>query len=421
VFPDPAVFLNWWEETPMRRPREVGIGVVMLMGLSGCISMQPQGSLSSPSRTTAFGAEERPLARLAFWRRPKAESDATPVDGTVINDSSRTGMMADGTADASGVSSERPSLIRRFAQLGQRLKGKGQDDVDLTDRPAWRSGSSPSSTLSTAYATPRPVRASSGLGDPTPASNSNSTASSRGSNSTDEVTLGVSRTKPQVDEEAVPAAHTGTPAPESEPASATPVTTEAATQTPAGGGLPPEQDIVPAPVAPSVGPASSPPAPPPLSTPKPKVPTAPAVEEQVPTARTPGQTASTTTPQAQTSIPSTWSSTPVSTLGSGQRLVAASGQSIVVGETCAQPAGKKCSLLEKLCPLKKHHPLPSAQFVATSQTCDSTVVKVKKPCFLKTFLHNKTCPGKGCGCAGDGCDAHALTASPLAALPSPQN
>ena len=115
MFPDPAVFLIWWEETPMRRPREVGIGVVMLLGLSGCASMQQQGGWASPSRTTAYGAEERPLARLAFWRRPRAESNTTPVDGTVINDSSRTGMMADGTANSSGVSSERPSLIRRFA------------------------------------------------------------------------------------------------------------------------------------------------------------------------------------------------------------------------------------------------------------------------------------------------------------------
>ena len=404
----------------MRRPREVGIGVVMLLGLSGCASMQQQGGWPSPSTTTAYGAEERPLSRLAFWRRPKAESDATPVNGTVINESSRTGMMADATANSSGVSSERPSLIRRFAQLGQRFKGKGQDDIDLTDRPAWKSGSSPSSTLSTAYATPRPVRASSGLGDSTPTSNSTASASRRSSDSSDEVALGVSRAKPQVDEEAVPAALSGTSATESESSPADTGTTEAATQTPASGELLPEQVLTPAPVAPSIGPASSPPAPPPLSTPKPKLPAASVVEEQAPTARIPGQSASSSTPQPQASVPSTWSSTPVSTLGSGQQLVASSGQSVIGAETCAQPAGKKCNLLEKLCPLKKHHPLPSAQFVATSQTCESTVVKVKKPCFLKTFLHNKTCPGKGCGCAGDGCDAHALTVSPQASLPSPQ-
>ncbi len=171
--------------------------------------MQQPGGLASPSRTTAYGTEDRPLARLAFWRRPKAESEATPVDGTVINDSSRAGMLADGTASASGVSPERPSLIRRFAQLGQRLKGKGQDDIDLTDRPAWKSGASPSSTLSTAYAKPPVARASSGLGDSTPASNSTAVRSSRGSDSSDAVALGVSRMKPQVDEEAVPAAHFG--------------------------------------------------------------------------------------------------------------------------------------------------------------------------------------------------------------------
>ncbi len=192
----------WWEETPMRRPREVGIGVLMLLGLSGCASMQQQGGWASPSRTTAFGAEDRPLSRLAFWRRPKADSDAAPVSGTVINDSSRTGMLADGTSNSSEVTSERPSLIRRFTQLGQRLRGKGEDDIDLTDRPAWKSGASPSSTLSTAYATPPFIP---GTRQALIASTATATGSSRSSDAKGEVALNPSRRKPQVDEEAVPA------------------------------------------------------------------------------------------------------------------------------------------------------------------------------------------------------------------------
>ncbi len=87
-----------------------------------------------------------------------------------------------------------------------------------------------------------------------------------------------------------------------------------------------------------------------------------------------------------------------------------------------ESTGKTCNLLDKLCPLKKHHQtLASAQVLPSPQSCDTiTTVKVKKPCFLKTFLHNKTCPGKGCGCAGDGCEAHALMASPQEVSPTSQ-
>ena len=103
-------------------------------------------------------------------------------------------------------------------------------------------------------------------------------------------------------------------------------------------------------------------------------------------------------------------------------MIATSGQTAYESPTYVESTGKKCNLLNKLCPLKKlHHPFPSAQTLPSAQTCETTAtVKVKKPCFLKTFLHNKTCPGKGCGCAGDGCDAHALTASPQVISPTSQ-
>ena len=86
-----------------------------------------------------------------------------------------------------------------------------------------------------------------------------------------------------------------------------------------------------------------------------------------------------------------------------------------------ETSGKKCNLLDKLCPLKKHCPLPSAQSEVSYESCQATApCKVKKPCFLKTFLHKATCPGKGCGCVVGGCDTHAVIASPQGTSATPQ-
>ena len=307
------------------------------------------------------------------------------------------------------VSPERPSLIRRFAQLGQRLKGKGQDDIDLTDRPAWKSGSSPSSTLSTAFSVEpsvcepdrvgieskfrfdgsgrarpfkdeaaggrgrRPGRAHghSGLGIRVRIHGSghdgNRDADARG------------RRPPPRSGHHARTGCTGRRPRQLSARSPAYVNTEAeAARDARRRGTGPDRPYA----------------------------RAGCEHDELPRLRPVAHRPGTRRRSRPSAPDSNWSRRPDSRSS--------------LRETCAQPAGKKCNLLEKLCPLKKHRPLPSSQCVATAQTCESTVVKVKKPCFLKTFLHNKTCPGKGCGCAGDGCDAHALTASPLAGLPSPQ-
>ena len=89
-------------------------------------------------------------------------------------------------------------------------------------------------------------------------------------------------------------------------------------------------------------------------------------------------------------------------------MVTTSAQASYVSGGCDEPCGAKCNL-HKLCPFKKHKHkgmvvsdyspvvLPSAQGVVSS--CGGTC-KVKKPCFLKTWLHHKSgCKIKGCkGC-----------------------
>ena len=101
-----------------------------------------------------------------------------------------------------------------------------------------------------------------------------------------------------------------------------------------------------------------------------------------------------------------WPATgPLTYAGSGQALVTTSSQAGYVSGGCETPCGPKCKK-HKICPLKMHKQYssvvyPSAQGVVSS--CESPApCKVKKPCFLKTWLHHKSgCKNKGCkGCKG---------------------
>src|SRR5262249_1391522 len=94
---------------------------------------------------------------------------------------------------------------------------------------------------------------------------------------------------------------------------------------------------------------------------------------------------------------------------------------------CEATCGPKCKI-HKLCPLKKHKHvissvvLPSAQ--STISSCEATApCKVKKPCFLKTWLHHKaSCKNKGCkGCnTCSYCGEPAMTVSAQGPIVSPQ-
>ncbi len=184
----------------MRRPRGVGIIIVMLLGLSGCAGMQQQEGWTSPVMTSAHGpgADERPLARLAFWRRPRADSNTVPADRSGTSDPGQTGLAANDPASSSDASSKRPSLLRRFTLLGQRLKGSKDDDSELATPPAWKLGSPAAGPVSTAYTTTASSRVASGSNAAMPSARPVSVASHASTN------------KPQLDVEAIPAAHSGT-------------------------------------------------------------------------------------------------------------------------------------------------------------------------------------------------------------------
>jgi hypothetical protein len=110
------------------------------------------------------------------------------------------------------------------------------------------------------------------------------------------------------------------------------------------------------------------------------------------------------TTRSVTSTPGpVWSTTgPVTFAGPSQAVVMTSPQAGYVSGGCESPCGPSCKK-HKLCPLKKHKAsavvLPSAQ--STVSSCEAPApCKVKKPCFLKTWLHHKSgCKSKGCkGC-----------------------
>jgi len=129
--------------------------------------------------------------------------------------------------------------------------------------------------------------------------------------------------------------------------------------------------------------------------------------------------------------------------GSGPRLIATSApgtSSTALPPPVATLPQSRCCLLGRLCPLKNSGPLPSSQlpaaaFPASYQSClpcassaspctqgcsspceSMPAVKVKKPCFLRTWLHKVTCPGEGCGCGSGDCDRHRAVVTPTSQL-----
>jgi hypothetical protein len=61
----------------MRRLPEVGLVVLLLLGLSGCAGLQQRLSWSSPSTTDAGRTDTPPPSRFSWWRQPGVELSAT--------------------------------------------------------------------------------------------------------------------------------------------------------------------------------------------------------------------------------------------------------------------------------------------------------------------------------------------------------
>jgi hypothetical protein len=109
--------------------------------------------------------------------------------------------------------------------------------------------------------------------------------------------------------------------------------------------------------------------------------------------------------------------------GSSQAVVVTSSQGGYVSGGCDATCGcaPKCKK-HILCPFKKHKHamiassvvLPSAQSIVSS--CEATApCKIKKPCFLKTWLHHKAgCKNKAC----KGCNTCTYCGEPAVMVPA---
>src|SRR5438046_797886 len=105
----------------MRRPREAGIVMLLLLGLSGCAGVQQRLSWASPSASGADQADARPTARLSWWRRPPTEAAAPSSPTLDFTETSRAGSMAGDTRPASTIWPERrDGLLRYVPLLGRR-------------------------------------------------------------------------------------------------------------------------------------------------------------------------------------------------------------------------------------------------------------------------------------------------------------
>jgi hypothetical protein len=378
-------------------------------------------------------SEERPLSRLAFWRRHRAEETAPTASASDLPEPSRTPVIA-GNGTAAGDDEERPGLLRRLPLVGRLWRGGERDESDELDRPAARYAPGVVNSQSVALARPRtpssnassmaPRRPSaSETASPSPVADANPaatdpspspspTTAAVGSDRPEdqpplrELTVDLAEARPQVDSAAVPARNAGSPAP------ATPNVPDSQLQQ---GNLPEPPPI------PSLGreaapaPVASPGAQPNAATPD----LMPAPTSRGPSLPSTSSPTVSSQPEpgsnpASGSLSTTVISTPgplwpadgqTTFLGSSPSLVMSSSQGGYVSGGCESTCGPKCKI-HKLCPLKKHKQvisssvvLPSAQ--ATISSCEATApCKVKKPCFLKTWLHHKaSCKSKGCkGC-----------------------
>ena len=107
----------------MRRPREVGIGMVMLLvGLSGCAGMPQQGGLGLALRGGQCLSEPEDASARPACVVASAQGRCRDTPGRCAGDdriSSQAGLLASETASPSDASTARPKLLRHFPLLGR--------------------------------------------------------------------------------------------------------------------------------------------------------------------------------------------------------------------------------------------------------------------------------------------------------------
>lgn len=429
----------------MRRLLESGIITILLLGLTGCAGVQPRLGRTEAPALGDESSEDRPLSRLAFWRRHQAEeASASDVD------SGRSSLIA---GKESADDEDRPGLLRRLPLVSQLWKNEHRDESAELDMPAARYA--PGVLGTRAVAANGPTRAPIAAGSstspaPAPAANSDSTVADTKPAATNpapsattasaeadrldeppavrELTVDLAGTKPEVDTAAVPARNPGPPqigASGNEAAPPPP---------PLAGSQPQQRNPSTAPTAPSGTAEAVPSTPSAAPGPQPATTT----PDLTPSTPSPGPSLSAPT---MTAPPESWTPTVISTpgptmplsgevsySGSGQSLVMSSPQGGYISGGCEEGCGAKCKI-HKLCPLKKHKQAiassavyPSAQGMVSS--CEASApCKVKKECFLKKWLHHKGgCKIKGCkGCKSCAyCGEPPVIVSAQSPLVSPQ-
>lgn len=438
----------------MRRLRESGIVTIVLLGLTGCAGVQQRLGWSEPSFPGEEKGADRPMSRLALWRRHNAE-ESRPSDSD-LPEPSRSPMIAG--VGSSDEEEGRPGLFRRLAQVGRRWRGEDGEDSDELDLPAARYAPGTANPPAVALAAPRPSapaapRTPSGgtpsaVADARPAGTepaasrapAGTTASADPDRSPDppalrELTVDLAGARPQVDSSAVPARNAAAPSSNSVNTQQQP--TPSLPEPPAVPS-PGREDVPPPTAAPGRLPGTDAPDLSPATSGRgPSLPS-PTVGSQPEAGSNPGSGSwsskaitSTPGPVWPTEAPSTF---PAATFaGSGQSLVMSSPQGGYVSGGCDGGCTSSCAApckTHKLCPLKKRKQqvyassvvLPSAQGVVSS--CDAPApCKAKKSCFLKTWLHHKSgCKSRGCkGCKSCSyCGEPATMISEQAPIVSPQ-
>jgi hypothetical protein len=416
----------------MRRLRDAGIVTMLLLGLTGCAGVQQRLGWTEPPYRGDEDADEHGLSRLAFWRRHRAE-ETSPADSAAdsANPGRSTVIAGKGNAPADD-DGDQPGLLRRLPLVGRLWKDGDREDSNPMGIPALRYGQAAAPAASTAFVPTRPAAAA--AADPTAVADvapppaaaptpgpapAESTAAAQFDGPEPEplreLTVDLSGGKRQLDAAAMPAAHPGAPA---EAEASPPV--EPAPEVPAPSATMPDPapqagSTPPPPAVPSRLPSSSTPTATPGALPDAAPDLAPATTNREPSLPSPtvgtgDQPASGSWTPSVTSVPGpVWPIASETTFaGSDQTWTTTSPQVTYAPGLCEGATGGKCKI-HKLCPFKKHKqtvfassqyaPTPSAQGVSG---CESTcnACKVKKPCFLKTWLHHKSgCKLKGCkGC-----------------------
>ena len=140
----------------MRRLREAGIVTLLLLGLTGCAGVQQRLGWTEPPYLGDEGSEDRPLSRLAFWRRHRAEDDRARGDGAGVGEApADRHLLARNAASPSVADEERPGLLRRLPLVGRLWKNEDRGEPDEIEMPAARFTPPPVSTAATGFVPPR--------------------------------------------------------------------------------------------------------------------------------------------------------------------------------------------------------------------------------------------------------------------------